>query len=142
MEPAVAFLLAPRSEVYLNLIWPDLVGLCLRIFIKLAGAALPSVAFADFSPVSHSLPQDCSTSASISPLRPTQSRSRSSYTVRFFSLLCQSFTQESRSGHITSAYLPVELAISANDFSRKRKSPIQAFRRRNMSTHDEYRGVN
>jgi hypothetical protein len=32
VEPAVAFLLAPRSEVYLNLIWPDLVGLCSGIF--------------------------------------------------------------------------------------------------------------
>jgi hypothetical protein len=32
MEPAVAFLLVPRSEVYLNLIWPDLVGLYLRTF--------------------------------------------------------------------------------------------------------------
>jgi len=50
--------------------------------------------------------------------------------------------KESRSGHITSAYLPVELVISANDFSRARKSPIQAFCRGNMSTHEEDEGVN
>ena len=46
--------LAPRSEVYLNLIWPDLVGLCLRIFYQ-AGRGCSSISCLTpgFSPVSH-----------------------------------------------------------------------------------------
>jgi hypothetical protein len=52
------------------------------------------------------------------------------------------FRKESRSGHITSAYLPVELVISAKDFSHERKSPIQAFCRGNMPTHKERQDVN
>jgi hypothetical protein len=50
--------------------------------------------------------------------------------------------KKSRSGHVTSAYLPVELAIPAHDFFRERKSPTQAFCRDNMPTHEEDQGVN
>jgi hypothetical protein len=91
MEPDVAFLLAPRSEVYLNLIWPNFVGLCLRISIKLAGLLFHQLPDARF------LSGISLTSARLlAPALRFHQDARhnldlASYTARIFSLLCQSF---------------------------------------------------